>query len=175
MVLFVIGLVLAISAPALRGYFSSRQTADIAADVMTATSYARSTAIANGAICRLNVDPQSGEYWLTIQQGGDFVAVDGDMGKRVSPPDGMTISLCPEADQSSSIRNTPANLGQTMSLGGPRRQVQGATAKNYLQFYPTGRVDTGTIEITGSQGQAYRVVAESATESFRVIVPTEAP
>ncbi|RPI64342.1 MAG: hypothetical protein EHM48_00980 [Planctomycetaceae bacterium] len=174
MILFVISVVLAISAPAMRGYFASRQTGDLAANMLTLTRSARSTAISNGAICRINVDPQTGEYWLTVQQGGEFVPADGEMGKRFSPPEGTTVSLFRDAQQARTTGNASVQAGQSMGLTGPRRTLDGEAGKNYLQFYPTGRCDTGTIEIAGPQGDAYLVTVPSATESFRVILPTEA-
>lgn len=145
--MLVISMVLALSAPSLRGFLASRQTADSAQTVLALTQWARSYAVSQGQPCRLNVDSQSGAYWLTVQDAGKFVAVTNDFGRRFQIPTDGAISLKTDS---------------------PGAKV------DYVQFYPTGRNDVATIEIRGKQGETYQVACLSATESFRVISPAEA-
>ena len=152
--LVVVSVVLALSAPWLRGFFASRQTADAATTVLSLTQWARSQAVAQGRPYRLNVDSSSGTYWLTAQQAGAYVAPDSDMGRHFHLPEGATAQVRPDSTE-------PAQPAES--------------AKDYLQFYPSGRNDPGSIEIVGRQGEVYLVSAPSATEPFRVISPSEAP
>jgi prepilin-type N-terminal cleavage/methylation domain-containing protein len=148
LVMLVVSVVLAITAPSLRGFFASRQTADAALSMASLTKWARSQAISRGRCCRLNVDPASGTYWLTVQQGGMFSELHTDLGRRRRLPEGASVR----------VRNDGADPSLT-----------------YVQFFPTGRSDPASIEIRGRQGELYQLVSASATEPFRVISPSEAP
>ena len=148
LVLVVISVVLALSAPSLRGFFASRQTADAAMTMLSLAKWARSEAIAQGRPCRLNIDASSGTFWLTVQQAGTFVRLNSEMGRQFRLPEGASVSV--QSDQPDS-------------------------APSYLQFYPNGRSDVATVEITGRQGEVFSITSASATEPFRVVSPSEAP
>ena len=148
LVMVVIGAVLGLSAPSLRGFFASRQTADAAATMLSLTKLARSQAVAQANLCRLNIDPQARTYWLTVQQAGSHVTLGSEMGRCFQLPEGATVSL------------------QSDSLD---------PAASYVQFYPTGRCDVATIEVRGRQGDVYLITCPSATEPFRVLRPWEVP
>jgi Tfp pilus assembly protein FimT len=147
LVLSVISAVLALSAPMLRGFFVSRQTADSANVLLSLTKWARSEAITRGHPCRINIDPKEGTFWLTVQEGGAFVPLGSDIGRTFTVPEGAAIAL-----------QTP---------------MPAASDAAYVQFYPSGRSDVATILITGRGGEVYRVTCPSASEPFRLILPTE--
>jgi len=148
LVLTVISVVLALSVPSLRGFFASRQTADAAGMVLSLTKYARSQAVAQGQMYRLNINPQSNTCWLTAQLGGAFVSLDCEMGRRFRFPEGADVSL--ELDSPDPNRT-------------------------YLQFRPNGRNEVASVVIKGRQGEVFLVDCPSATEPFRVISSSEAP
>jgi Tfp pilus assembly protein FimT len=148
LVLVVIGVVLAISAPSLRGFFASRQAADAAMTVLTLTKQARSEAVTRGRPCRLNFDPAAGRFWLTVQQTGAFTPPSVEMARGLCLPEGVQASL------------------RSQSPEGPLP---------YVQFQPTGRNNVAAIEIEGKQGEVYLVDCPSATEPFRIVSPSEAP
>jgi len=147
LVLVVIAVVVSLVAPSLRGFFTSRQAADSAQTALSATKWAHWQAISQGQPCRLNVDAQSGAFWLTVQQAGNYVAPSDDMGRRFTVPEGATISLRSEA---------------------PDPNV------TYVQFYPSGRSDVATITIADDRGRAFQITCPSATEAFKIISPSEA-
>jgi prepilin-type N-terminal cleavage/methylation domain-containing protein len=147
LVMVVVSVVLALSAPRLRGFFVSRQTADAAAMVLSLTKWARSEAISQGRPVHLNVDPSGAECWLTVQEAGLFVSPKSEIGRRFPAPEGATIAIVPD---------TPG------------------TAPTYVEFLPSGRSDTATIEIRSASGQTYQVVTDSATEPYHIITPTGA-
>ena len=70
LVLVLISVLLGIAAPSLRGFVGARRSADAAAQVLAMANYARSQAIAQGTVYRLNVDATENVYWLTILSGG---------------------------------------------------------------------------------------------------------
>jgi prepilin-type N-terminal cleavage/methylation domain-containing protein len=140
LVLVVISMVLGLCSPSLRGFFASRQTADAAGNILLLTKWARSEAVSQGHRCRVNFDPAAGTYWLTVQEGGAFVPVRHDLGRRYQMPEGAVVAV--------------------------RCEVAGASP-SYVQFYPSGRSDTAAIEIAGRQG-TFIVANAGPTEPFRI-------
>ena len=146
-VLGLVGVLLGLAAPSLRGFFASRQTADAAAQMLALTQLAGTRAAAQGTVYRLNVDLQSNTYWLSMQQAGMFVDLNCEFGRRFQFPEGTTVHVqIPMVDSSAS----------------------------YIEFYPTGRTEEAMIELRGRQGEIYQLICESATEAFHVVSPTEA-
>ena len=146
-VLGLVGVLLGLAAPSLKGFFASRQTADAAAQILALTQWAGSRAAAQGAMYRLNIDEQAGAYWLTIQQEGAFVDLGCEFGRRFLLPEGTTVRV---------------------------QSPWGGASLSYIEFYPSGRTEEATIELEGRQGEVYQVTCESATEAFRVVSPQEA-
>jgi prepilin-type N-terminal cleavage/methylation domain-containing protein len=146
-VLSLVGILLGLASPSLRGFFAARQTADTTAQMLALTQLAGTRAVTQGTIYRLNIDLQSNTYWLTMQQMGTFVDLNCEFGRRFQLPEGTTVRV------------------QAPSAGSPL---------SCIDFYPSGRTDEATIELRGRQGDVYQLVCESATESFRVISPNEA-
>jgi prepilin-type N-terminal cleavage/methylation domain-containing protein len=145
-VLVLISTVLAIAAPSLRGFVRGRQTSDTAARMLSLTHLARSRAISQGCTYRLNFDTEEGIYWLTVQEGGAFVEIEGDYGRHFRLPVGVSIAL-----------NAPSDEEEL----------------SYVRFHPDGRCDAATIELVGGEGDVLQVICPSASERFRIISPTD--
>jgi prepilin-type N-terminal cleavage/methylation domain-containing protein len=173
-VLLLLGVILTLAAPALSGFFGGRQTADVAQSVFSLTRWAHSLSVSQGQLCRLNIDAESGAFWLTVQEGGAFVPVAGDAGRRVQMPEGTQVSIVQSSTPPTGApaAGTGVSTGHSSFMNGRL----GAQAKSapYIDFYPTGRNDIATIEITGKRNERYQVTCPSATESFSVISPSEA-
>jgi len=146
LVLVLVSLVLALAAPSLRGFADARRTADAASRLLALTHWARSQAVTEGCLYRLNIEPVSGTYWLTAQRSGAFVELEGEYGRLCRLPDGVTVSV-------------DAPLSEA--------------AETWIQFYPTGRCDEAAIDLLGRQGERFRVICESATERFRIATAEE--
>jgi len=146
-VLVLVSTVLAMAAPSLRGFVGGRQTANAAAQVLSLTKLARSQAVVQGRVYRLNIDTETKTYWLTMQRAGSFVPLGFEHGRRFQFPDGVSVKL-------------------ELPLGN--------NSASYIQFYPDGRNDEARIELTGQQGEVFEVTCPSATERFRVVSPSEA-
>jgi len=146
-VLGLVGVLLGLAAPSLRGFFASRQTADAAAQMLALTQLAGTRAAAQGSVYRLNIDLQSSTYWLTVQQAGTFVDLNCEFGRRFQLPEGTSIHV------------------QAPSAGSP---------VSTIDFYPSGRTEEAAIELKGRQGEVFQLICESATEAFHVVSPIEA-
>jgi prepilin-type N-terminal cleavage/methylation domain-containing protein len=147
-VMLLITIVLSLSAPSLKGFFAGRQTADFAQTVVALTQFAHSQALAHGQPCRLNIEAASGQCWVTLQDAGRFVPVEGDLGRHFAVPEDSSLRLVLDPPDPSA---------------------------NYVEFFPNGRNNVATIEVRGRRGQLYQITCPSATEAFHVVTPLEAP
>lgn len=146
LVLLVISTMLAIVAPALRGFEASRQTADTAMQVAAMAHWSRSRAVVLGRPCRLTFDAGGRSCRLSVQKGASYVEVDDVSAPRLRVPGGVTVTL------ESTDRDEPAT---------------------YVQFYPDGRSDVATIVVRGARGEEYTVSCATGSERFRVTAPWE--
>jgi len=146
LVMLIMCTVLAMAAPSLRGFFSSRRTSDAASQIVALTQLARSQAVSEGRVYRLNLDTEEGTYWLTVQQGGAFERIASEFGRMFSLPDGTTAVW-----QSPTLSDT----------------------WGYVQFHPDGTTDPVSIRLNGPQGESVDIACQSATEFFEVLTGPE--
>jgi len=146
MVLMLLAVLLGAAVPRMRGFAVGRADADAADSVLAMTRMARDLAATNGTVSRLNFDFQAGGYWLTVQQGGKFVEPGTSDSRPQVLPSGMGVKL-----------DLPPEVEQ----------------RPYVQFMPDGRAEEAMISLICRDGDVYRVCCPSATDTFRVIKPTE--
>jgi prepilin-type N-terminal cleavage/methylation domain-containing protein len=142
LVMVILSTVLAMAAPSLRGFFASRQTHDAAAQILALTQLARSQAISEGIIYRLNFDTRQRTYWLTAQQSGVFEELRTGFGQVFTLPKDMV-----------------------MELDG----VEEEDTQMFLAFTPQGTVTAGTVRLIDRRGLALEVTCPTATESFFIV------
>jgi prepilin-type N-terminal cleavage/methylation domain-containing protein len=147
LVMVVISTVLAMAAPSLRGFFSSRKIHDAADNILSLIRYARSQAITEGSNYRLNFDNDNGCYWLTIRQGGVDSDLNNEFGRRFLLPDDTTVELEKEDDQTGN--------------------------EKYIAFFPQGLAEVGTITLTDRRGDVISIMTPSPAETYRIVVPEE--
>jgi prepilin-type N-terminal cleavage/methylation domain-containing protein len=146
-VMALIGTLMALAAPTMRGFLASRQTADGALSMLALTQWCRSEAISQGRRTRLNLDSEGRTAFVTVDKAGNFVAPEAEAGRQVPLPDGAHAA----------IRVGPS----------------GGAPSTFVQFYPNGRSDATTIEITGKQGDLYLLTSAAPTEAYHVVTPAE--
>jgi prepilin-type N-terminal cleavage/methylation domain-containing protein len=139
--MLIMATLLAVVAPNLRGFTASRQTQNTAAAMVALTRWARLQAAAEGRPYRLNVDIDTGEYWLTAQDGANFEELGTSLGQRFLVPDGVTLEW----------KDSPI-----------------AEDEGYLSFDPGGHAEPATLRLTGKLGTIMDVTCPAPTEPFRV-------
>jgi len=142
LVMVILSTVLAMAAPSLRGFFGSRKTHDTAAQILALTQFARSQAICEGIIYRLNFDTRKRTYWLTAQKSGTFEKLETEVGQ---------------------VFNLPKDI--VMELKG----VDEEDDKMFLSFTPQGTVTAGTIRLIDRRGLVLEVTCPTVTELFSIV------
>jgi prepilin-type N-terminal cleavage/methylation domain-containing protein len=142
LVMIILSTVLAMAAPSLRGFFGSRKTHDEAAQILALTQFARSQAISEGVIYRLNFDTQQRTYWLTAQQSGAFEQLKIEFGQIFTLPNDILAEL---------------------------DDVEREDNELFLEFTPQGTVTAGTIRLIDRRGLVLEVTCPTVTESFFIV------
>ena len=144
LVMVILSTVLAIAAPSLRGFFASRRLDSAAAQILALTQWARSQAISEGVVYRLNFDTRDRTYWLTAQKAGVFESLDTEMGQVYTVPQDVELEL-EDIDQKD-------------------REV-------FLAFTPHGTATAGVVRLTDRSGRVLEVGCPSLTEPFSIVEP----
>jgi len=142
LVMVILSTVLAMAAPSLRGFFTSRKTHDTAAQILALTQFARSQAISEGVVYRLNFDTQDRTYWLTARQAGIFEELETEFGRTFELPKDIVMELEDLDQEDTDI---------------------------YLKFTPQGTVTAGTVRLIDRAGLALEIASPSITESFSIV------
>jgi len=142
LVMVILSTILAMAAPSLRGFFGSRKTHDTATQILALTQFARSQAISEGIIYRLNFDTRERTYWLTAQKSGTFEMLDTEFGQIFTLPSDIVLELKGAEEEDDEI---------------------------FLIFTPQGTVTAGTIRLIDRRGLALEVTCPTVTESFYII------
>lgn len=142
LVMVILSTVLAMAAPSLRGFFGSRKTHDEASRLLALTQFARSQAISEGVIYRLNFNTNERTYWLTLQQAGIFEELKTEFGHVFTFPNDITVEL---------------------------EDVEKDNNDMFFAFTPQGTVTAGTIRLIDRQGLVLEITCPTVTESFSII------
>jgi type II secretion system protein H len=142
LVMVIISTVLAMAAPSLRGFFSSRKIHDAASNILTLIRYARAQAITEGRTYRLNFDHEKGVYWLTSNAHGAFTILNCEFGREFLFPDDTTVMIEKDADKNGN--------------------------EEYIDFFSQGMAETGTITMTDRRGDVIKITSPSPAEIYRI-------
>lgn len=142
LVMVILSTVLGMAAPSLRGFFTSRRGDDAAAQILALTQFARSQAISEGIIYRLNFDVQDRTCWLTAQKSGTYERLDTSFGKAYTIPKDLALEL---------------------------EDAQKDNHDTFLVFTPYGTVTAATIRLIDRRGRALEVSCPTVTESFSIV------
>lgn len=142
LVMVILSTVLALGAPSLRGFFASRRTDDTASQILALTRLARSQAICEGIIYRLNFDTHERTYWLTAQHAGTYKELETGLGQVFTLPKDVEIELVGAEEEDNDT---------------------------FLAFTPHGTVTPGTVRLIDRRGRAVEVTCPTATESFSIV------
>ncbi len=157
MVMMLLCVVAATAVPVMRGFGQGRRIGACAAQLVAVTQYARTQAITRGVPHRLNVDPDTGTFWITVEQNGAFDVAREDFGRVFEAPQGIAIRW----------------YGPTGSEG---VAAAGGRRYPYVEFLPTGRTSYGvTLRLSDAAGNGavQEVACLSPAEPFRVLADWE--
>lgn len=141
MVLMLIAIVLAAAAPSLRGWNRGQRLDNAAQQLLSATRWARSQAIATASPHRIEF---TGSGWnVTRLDAGSYVPATGEFALETLLPEGFYLD-CVRQDES------------------------GAAV---IDFHPNGRLTPATLTITAEWGESAVIASTAAAESFRLTEP----
>ncbi len=146
LVMVILSTVLAIAAPSLRGFFASRRLDNAAAQILALTQLARSQAISEGVVYRLNFDTRDRTYWLTARKAGVFEPLDTEMGQVYTLPQDIELDL---------------------------QDIDKKDKDVFLAFTPHGTATAGLVRLTDRSGRVLEVSSPSVTEPYSIVEPRE--
>jgi prepilin-type N-terminal cleavage/methylation domain-containing protein len=140
LVMLVMTIAIGVAVPELRGWNRGARMRDTVDQILTLARMARTEAISTAQVHRLTVDG-SGRCYVSKQEGEQFVALGESRDAVLEMPDGVKVQMT---------------------------DLQGG-ARDFVEFYPSGRMQTARIRVTMEDG-GYETVIECATstEGFRV-------
>jgi len=142
LVLLILSTVLAMAAPSLRGFFASRRIDDAAVQILALTKLARSQAISDGVVYRLNFDTRDRTYWLSAQKAGVFESLDTEMGRVYTLAKDIKLEL---------------------------EDIEQKDQEVFLAFTPHGTMTAGTVRLIDQSGRTLELTCPSVTESFSIM------
>ncbi len=140
-VLLIMAIACIMVAPMLGNFVRGRGPDNTAGRFMAVAHWARSQAISDGAIYRMNLDTSAGTWSLTMDSGTAFVAVESTYGNEFVLPDDVKMQTdAPKID---------------------KMQV--------IEFDPTGRSDPGTVKFLGTRGGEVDVVCDTPVDTYHIV------
>jgi prepilin-type N-terminal cleavage/methylation domain-containing protein len=135
-------------APSLRGWSRGAKVRDAGDQFLALTRWARSESVANCQLYRINIDTRQGLYWVTVQDGQNFVSPGTEFGRIFSVPEGFQLIVTGAAADNAA-----------------------ATA---IDFAPSGRTQPMQVVIAGPDpNEIVRLECTTPAEGFRLVNPQE--
>lgn len=144
LVLVVLATALGVAAPAISGWGRGARLRDAGDEFLATANWARAQAISTSRVHRLHVDTHAGRYWVTAQEGLEFVPLDTDFARESFVPMNVTVAM---TDLES-------------------REVE------FASFDPTGRTSPRLVRIADDRGHT-TLVCQTPAEGFRLLKPGE--
>jgi hypothetical protein len=132
----------------MRGFGENKRMRGCTSQLIALAQWGRTQAITSGFPHRLNVDPATNTYWMTVQRAGVYETVTEDFGRTFTAPDGVTIKWYGAAPVDSMYP--------------------------YVEFLPTGRTNgTASLLVTDTRGSVTEIACLSPAEPLRVLSDAE--
>lgn len=93
LVMIILCTVLAMAAPSLRGFFSSRQLNDMAEQILIMTRYAKVQSIFEGTPYRISFDLSLRRYWISSQKESQYERLKNNFGRYFPIPTEIRIDF----------------------------------------------------------------------------------
>lgn len=143
LIMIILCTVLALAAPSLRGFFSSRQLNDISERILVMTRYAKTQAVFESRYYRVNFDMASDQRrcWISVMNESQYQYLNTSFGNDFKIP--------------SDIKMTFDNVLEESGV-------------NYFEFDPKGYSKAGWVQLEDQQGNIMAVVCNSPSEYFEI-------
>jgi prepilin-type N-terminal cleavage/methylation domain-containing protein len=145
LVMLIAATALAIAAPHVGGWSRGARLRNCAEEFVRMTRLARSRAVTDAAVYRIQLDTATVNFKLLVQQGTEFVDVQKSLGRNAAPLKNATIEL--------------VRMGTELT----------DSAADSIDFYPTGRTQPMRIIITDDAGHKIGIECATPAEDFRVV------
>lgn len=139
-VLLILGIAVGLAAPNLRGWGMNAKLRDATQQFISATRYARAEAAGRATTLRVSLDTAENAYTVLRQENGEFVEVEGELGRASVLPPGFTLQL-----------------------------VSGGSEKDSIDFQPNLRATPAVVRFTTPTGLTSDVACDYPASSFHVV------
>src|SRR5262245_1467079 len=137
---------IALAAPSLSGWRRGATVRNAAEEFIRLTHMARTQAVANAQVYRIEIDTSKCDFWLTVQQGTGIVPLADSLARSRVVIEGGKVEISKIASGTSAT-----------------------TAAQSIEFYPTGRVEPARVRITGEAGYVQEIECTSPAEGFHLV------
>lgn len=146
LVMAILAIGTALVVPSLHGFAQGRRTTNCCEQILALTKWARTQAIVRGLTYRLNLDPATRTYWLTVQNDdGTVQGLGEEFGRVFTAPEGVTLTWDAQPQQDGV----------------------------YVQFLPSGRCDPATISVIDPTGHVTEITCYTPTELYHIVSDEE--
>ncbi len=142
LVMVVLCTVLALAAPSMRGFFTSRAESDLANTMVALLNYASTQSISESNYYRFNYNSDKRQYWLTSMQDSSYELLDNDYGQKFDIPREIEIDT---------------------------EDMDRAEGSYYIEFSPLGTKTVCRMRLQNPQKDITDILCLSSTEPFQII------
>ena len=142
LVMIILCTVLAMAAPSLRGFFSSKQINDISEHIMIMTRYAKVQAIFKSNLYRVNFDMTKRLYWISCLDEGEYERLQSDFGNYYQIPEDIKFEF--------------ENVNKVGGI-------------YYLQFDPKGYSSQSRIRLEDDKDNILEIVCRTPSENYELV------
>lgn len=142
LIMIILCTVLAMAAPSLRGFFSSRQLNDVAEQILVMTRYAKIQSVFQGRFYRVNIDKNEHRCWISVLSENEYEPLRQSFGNDFLIPPDIEVTF---------------------------DEVEETAGIYYFEFNPQGYAKPGRVRLEDNQGNVLDVVCFSPSEYFEII------
>lgn len=142
LVMIILCTVLAMAAPSLKGFFSSRQLNDISEQILTMTRYAKVHSVFEGNPYRINFDLSRRYYWLSSLNGSQYERLKNNFGRYFSIPTEIDVDF---------------------------KDLENENGVYYFSFSPQGYSKPSRIRLEDNRDNILEIVCYSPIENYEIV------
>jgi len=142
LIMIILCTVLAMAAPSLRGFFTSRQLNDITEQILAMTRYAKVQSVFEGRYYRVNFDSPRRLYWISSLRESQYQRLDTNFGNLYSIPKEIDISFY--------------NVSYDNGI-------------YYFEFDPEGNSKEGAVRLKDNQDVIREITCYSPAENYEIV------